>query len=131
MKYYICYLNATGLIVKKGMMHESDEISIQNSTTETALEVTSNKYNEINSSEEYVNNNQIVPREESPVIKEGPTSFVNIPYNTPSKAYLVLENERYEITESFVDLEITLPGIYTVLFECFPYKDKTFEVVIP
>lgn len=130
--FFLVYKTSTGEITRKGFMTNDDPVEIQSNATETAMEITEEKYKTLNPTMEYVLNGNIIIRESSPVIQSGPMSFTNIPYTLPAKAYITIspDSTKYEITEDHVDLELTLPGTYNVLFETFPYRDKQFTLEV-
>lgn len=129
-KYFVAYIANTGLITKKGMIPNDESVELQAGLGESTLEITEEKYKTVDSTQEYVANGQFLPREISPITQTGPLSFSNIPYQVPAKAFVTIEGTKYEITEDHLDLEITFPGTYIVLFESFPYKERRFVVEV-
>jgi hypothetical protein len=52
-------------------------------------------------------------------------------HDVPLPSTIVIDHQRYEVYDNIVELNLPLPGTYSVLLESFPYQDATFTVVKP
>lgn len=89
------------------------------------------QWNELNCIEEgsdpdtqWVSDNIVKNKLENPAYLEG--LFIK---NIPINGILLIDTNQYEITESEVELDLSV-GNYNIKLDCFPYLPKTFEVIV-
>ena len=121
---------STGELILKGSCPE-DWVQLQkHSENELVFIPTEDEWTRLSYDKYYYDGSAFVPRVYSPITKSGPMSFSNIPYQLAAGVTMELESTIYPVTADHVDLNINLPGTYTVTFKNFPYLDSKFEVTV-
>jgi hypothetical protein len=124
---FIKYKSSTGEIVAKGQC-PTDMLELQASDTEQVILVTEDLEQYLpNITKYYVNNGIVTERPLSTINRDGQV-FSNIPTDVP--VALTIEETSYDITSSYIELDIVTPGNYTVVFKHFPYLDAEFVVIV-
>lgn len=124
---FIKYKTSSGEIIAKGQC-PTDMLELQNSDTEQVLEITQELEQYLpNITKYYVSGNNILERPLSTISRDGQI-FSNIPTEVP--VTLTIEETTYDISSSYIELDIVTPGSYTVVFKHFPYLDAAFVVIV-
>lgn len=109
----------TGRIVKRGICPDT-MLNLQAHEEGWTALATDQQYDD---DKFWVVDNEVVERPDMPIVVEGSTIK-----GIPAGALMTIEHEVYEADGTDIEVTTSLPGLYQIQIENFPYKLMTVEV---